>query len=65
MTHGDAPVRGTSDQWAEFLARPANEQPFTRFVFRPEGDVLNQTIRFAGEVVPATETRLIGGPTRR
>lgn len=64
-THGDAPLRGTPGQWADYITRLVTEQPFGAFVFWPERDTLEQTIRFARDVVPDVETRLNRGPTRR
>ncbi|MGW1342521.1 LLM class flavin-dependent oxidoreductase [Kribbella sp. NPDC002412] len=57
-TRGDAPLRGTPDQWAEFFARLATEQPFRTFVFWPEEHNLTQITRFATDVVPATKALL-------
>ncbi|WP_433158733.1 LLM class flavin-dependent oxidoreductase [Kribbella sp. CA-247076] len=57
-TRGDAPVRGTPDQWAAFFARLATEQPFRTFVFWPEQHDLTQLGRFAHDVVPATKALL-------
>ncbi|MEV0788349.1 LLM class flavin-dependent oxidoreductase [Kribbella sp. NPDC050459] len=64
-THGDAPLRGTPGQWADFVTELVTRQPFRAFVFWPEADPLEQTIRFARDVVPEVETRLNRGPTRR
>ncbi|GAB2650406.1 LLM class flavin-dependent oxidoreductase [Kribbella swartbergensis] len=57
-TRGDAPLRGTPDQWAAFFARLATEQPFRTFVFWPEHHDLTQITRFAADVVPATRALL-------
>lgn len=56
--YGDAPVRGTPDQWADLFARLMMEQPFSTFVFWPEQHTLDQVQRFATEVVPATRAQL-------
>ena len=57
-TRGDAPLRGTPDQWAAFFARLATEQPFRTFIFWPERHDLTQISRFAADVVPATKALL-------
>ena len=57
-TRGDAPLRGSPDQWAAFFARLATEQPFRTFVFWPERHELTQITRFAADVVPATKALL-------
>ncbi|TCO32436.1 luciferase-like monooxygenase [Kribbella steppae] len=57
-TQGDAPLRGTPDQWAAFFARLATEQPFRTFIFWPEQHDLTQITRFAADVVPATKALL-------
>lgn len=50
---GAEPLRGTPDQWAEFITRLATEQPFRAFIFWPERHDLEQIRLFAREVVPA------------
>lgn len=57
-TQGDAPLRGTPDQWAAYFARLATEQPFRTFIFWPEHHDLDQVTRFTDEVVPATRALL-------
>jgi alkanesulfonate monooxygenase SsuD/methylene tetrahydromethanopterin reductase-like flavin-dependent oxidoreductase (luciferase family) len=50
---GEAPVRGTPDQWAALLARLATEQPFRTFIIWPEQADVRQVELFAREVAPA------------
>ncbi|MFD9950298.1 LLM class flavin-dependent oxidoreductase [Nonomuraea sp. NPDC059023] len=59
--HGSDPVRGTPDQWAEFLAKLAIDQPFTTFIFWPEQQSAEQVVRFATEVVPLVKERTPNG----
>ncbi|MFI6499859.1 LLM class flavin-dependent oxidoreductase [Nonomuraea typhae] len=60
-TEGADPVRGTPDQWADFLAKLAIEQPFTTFIFWPEHQSVEQVVRFATEVVPLVRQRTPNG----
>lgn len=58
VDRGDAPVRGTAEQWSEVIVRLATEQPFRTFVFWPEHESPEQVHRFATEVVPRVRERL-------
>ncbi|MFI1213539.1 hypothetical protein ACH4UV_38910, partial [Streptomyces sp. NPDC020802] len=51
-TEGAAPLRGTAQQWAQYLADLAARQPFRTFVFGPEEQSVDQVTRFAEDVVP-------------
>lgn len=55
---GQAPVRGTPEQWVEVITRLAVEQPFTTFVFWPETQSVEQVRAFARDVVPAVRQRM-------
>lgn len=56
-TQGADPVRGTPEQWADFIAALAIDQPFRTFVFWPEEQSVQQIARFASEVVPLVRER--------
>lgn len=58
VANGDAPVRGTADQWANVLADLGSKQPFTTFVFWPEQQTTEQVTAFAEGVVPEVRRHL-------
>lgn len=49
----DAPLRGTVDQWTQTLTSLAVDTGMDTFIFAAPGDDIDQTKRFANEVVPA------------
>jgi alkanesulfonate monooxygenase SsuD/methylene tetrahydromethanopterin reductase-like flavin-dependent oxidoreductase (luciferase family) len=55
---GDAPVRGTPEQWADLVVRLVRDRRFTDVVFWPEEQSVDQVTTFAREVVPASRGAL-------
>ncbi len=57
---GGAPLRGTSQQWADVLSGLVRDLRFDSFIFWPENPSREQVERFALEVAPAVRSSIAG-----
>jgi alkanesulfonate monooxygenase SsuD/methylene tetrahydromethanopterin reductase-like flavin-dependent oxidoreductase (luciferase family) len=55
---GQAPLRGSAQEWIDALSRLGTSQPFTSFIFWPENEELEQVQRFINDVAPVVRRNL-------